>query len=85
MVMGDVADFFDRIRRYYKFTHHEVRGIAIAIFVVAFIISFKEWGRTSFDLVAGLYNLFNSVLIVALSILIHDFGRGYGDWQSATG
>jgi len=73
--MGDIADFFDKIRRYYKFTHHEIRGIIIAILVIAFIISFKEWGKTSFDVAAGLYNLFNAVLIVALSILIHDFGQ----------
>lgn len=73
--MGEIADFFDKIRRYYKFTHHEVRGIIIAILVIAFIISFKEWGRTSFDAAAGIYNLFNAVLIVALSILIHDFGQ----------
>ena len=73
--MGDIADFFDKIRRYYKFTHHEVRGLIIAIIAIAFIISFKEWGRTSFDATAGFYNLFNAVLIVALSILIHDFGQ----------
>lgn len=73
--MGDIADFFDKIRRYYKFTHHEIRGIIIAILAIAFIISFKEWGKTSFDATAGIYNLFNAVLIVALSILIHDFGQ----------
>ena len=73
--MGDIADFFDKIRGYYKFTHHEVRGLIIAIFVIAFIISFKEWGKASFDATAGIYNLFNAVLIVALSILIHDFGQ----------
>lgn len=73
--MAEIVDFFDRIKRYYKFTPHELRGLIIAIFVIAFIISFKEWGVTNFDLIAGLYNLFNAVLIVALSILIHDFGQ----------
>ena len=73
--MAEIADFFDKIKRYYKFTPHELRGLIIAIFVIAFIISFKEWGATNFDLTAGLYNLFNAVLVVALSILIHDFGQ----------
>ena len=73
--MGEIDDFFDKIRRYYKFTAYEIRGLAIAIFVIAFIISFKEWGAASFDLIAGLYNLFNAVLIVALSVLIHDLGQ----------
>ncbi|MEK6828492.1 MAG: hypothetical protein AABX78_04020, partial [Nanoarchaeota archaeon] len=73
--MAEIADFFDKIKRYYKFTTHELRGLIIAILIVAFIISFKEWGTTSFDLTFGLYNLFNAILIVALSILIHDFGQ----------
>ncbi len=73
--MAEIVDLIDKIKRYYKFTQHELRGLVIAILVVAFIISFKEWGSTSFDLRAGLFNLFNSVLIVALSILIHDAGQ----------
>lgn len=73
--MGELVDLLDKIRKYYKFTPHEIRGIIIAILTAAFIISFKEWGAKSFDLAAGLYNLFNAVLIVALSILVHDFGQ----------
>ena len=60
--MGELADFLDRIKRHYKFTAHELRGIIICILVIAFIISFREWGTASFDFRAGLYNLFNSIL-----------------------
>ncbi|MBI3035845.1 hypothetical protein HYY71_05990 [Candidatus Woesearchaeota archaeon] len=73
--MAEIIDLIDKIKRYYKFTPHELRGLAISILAIAFIISFKEWGSTSFDLSEGLYNLFNAVLIVALSILVHDFGQ----------
>lgn len=73
--MAEIVDLADKIKRYYKFTKHEVRGLAIAIFAIAFIISFKEWGASSFDFISGLYNLFNAVLIVALSILVHDAGQ----------
>ncbi|MBI2658074.1 hypothetical protein HYX08_05265 [Candidatus Woesearchaeota archaeon] len=73
--MAELLDMRDKIRKYYKFTQHELRGLVISILIIAFIISFKEWGTASFDLRAGLYNLFNSVLIVALSILVHDLGQ----------
>lgn len=73
--MGEIVDLIDKIKRYYKFTTHELRGITISILVIAFIISFKEWGTTAFNLKVGLFNLFNAILIVALSILVHDAGQ----------
>lgn len=73
--MGELVDLLDKIKRYYKFTHNELRGLTIAVIVIAFIISFKEWGTATFDFKAGLYNFFNAILIVALSILIHDAGQ----------
>ena len=81
--MAEIVDLLDKIKKYYKFTEHELRGLVTAILVIGFIISFKEWGTTSFDLSAGLYNLFNAVLIVALSILIHDAGQRI--WALAIG
>jgi len=73
--MAEIVDMLDKIKRYYRFTHYELRGLVIAILAIAFIISFKEWGTTAFDFNVGLYNLFNSILIVALSILVHDAGQ----------
>ena len=73
--MGEIIDFKDKIRKYYKFTRHEATGLIISIIVIAFIISFKEWGTTKFNAIIGLFNFFNAVLIVALSILAHDAGQ----------
>lgn len=73
--MAEIVDFIDKVKRYYKFTPYELRGLILSILAISFIISFKEWGATSFDAVAGLHNLFNAVLIVALSILVHDAGQ----------
>ena len=73
--MGEIVDLIDKIKRYYKFSPHELRGLIISILVIAFIISFKDWGKDRFDALSGLYNLFNSILIVTLSILIHDAGQ----------
>jgi hypothetical protein len=73
--MGEIVDYIDKVKRFYKFTPYELRGLAISILVVGFIISFKEWGTSAFNAGEGLYNLFNSVLIAALSILVHDTGQ----------
>ena len=73
--MAELVDMIDKIKKYYRFTPSELRGLVISIVAIAFIISFKEWGATEFDLTVGLYNLFNAVLIVALSILVHDAGQ----------
>ena len=73
--MGAVVDLIDKIKRYYKFTAHELRGLAISILVIAFVISFDKWGAKSFDFGAGFYNFLNSILIAALSILVHDAGQ----------
>lgn len=73
--MGEVVDYIDKVKRFYKYTAYEIRGLAISILVIAFIISFKEWGTASFDLQTGLYNLLNSILIAGLSILVHDMGQ----------
>jgi hypothetical protein len=70
--MGEIVDLRDKIKRYFKFTPAELRGLIIAILVVAFIFSFKEWGYgEAFNAKVGLFNYFNALLIVALSFLVH--------------
>ena len=81
--MGELVDLLDKIKRYYRFTSHELRGLSVSIIAIAFIISFDEWGAESFNLGIGLYNFFNSILIVALSILVHDAGQRI--WALAIG
>tara|TARA_Y100000310_G_scaffold260306_1_gene269172 strand:- start:375 stop:1130 length:756 start_codon:yes stop_codon:yes gene_type:complete len=70
--MAEIVNMGDKIKRYFKFTPLEIRSLIIAIAVIAFIISFKEWGYgTNFSLRIGLFNYFNAILIVALSFLVH--------------
>src|SRR3989338_3517748 len=73
--MAELTDLKDKIRGYYKFTPYEARGLTIAILVIGFIISFKEWGADKFNLSVGLFNLFNAILISALSVMVHDAGQ----------
>jgi len=88
--MGDVVDLTDKIKRYFKFTPLEIRSLIITILVIAFIISFKEWGYGDvFNIRIGLFNYFNAILIVALSLLVHisiqriwSLGTGYRlEWK----
>lgn len=73
--MAELADLNDKIKKYYTFTKHEARGLIISIIAVAFIVSFDKWGSKGFDLAAGVFNLIASIVIVGLSILIHDAGQ----------
>ncbi|HLC50601.1 MAG TPA: hypothetical protein VJI97_04200 [Candidatus Nanoarchaeia archaeon] len=73
--MAELVDLRDKISKYYKFTPAELRGVIISILVLAFIISFKNWGTMEFNPAEGIFNLFNAVLIVALSFLVHDAGQ----------
>lgn len=70
--MGEIVDLWDKLKRYYKFTPSELRGLIIAILIIAFIISFSEWGAgDQISISIGLFNFFNAILIVALSFLVH--------------
>jgi hypothetical protein len=70
--MGEIVDLLDKIKRYFKFTPLEIRSLIIATLVIAFIISFDEWGYgDKVEIGTGLFNLFNAILIVALSFLVH--------------
>ena len=88
--MGEIVDVWDKIKRYFKFTPLELRSLIIAILVIAFIISFREWGYGRvFSFRLGLFNYFNAILIVALSFLVHisiqriwSLGTGYRlEWK----
>jgi len=88
--MGEIIDLLDKIKRYFKFTPLEIRSLIIAIVVIAFIISFSEWGYGDvFSFRTGLFNWFNAILIVALSFLVHlsiqriwSLGTGYKlEWK----
>ena len=70
--MGEIVDLIDKIKRYFKFSPSEIRGLILAIFVTAFIISFREWGRgDEINFAFGGLNFFNAILIVTLSFLVH--------------
>jgi len=82
--MAEIVDLVDKIKRYYKFSPAELKSLIISIIIVAFIISFKEWGVGEvFDFKIGLFNFINSILIVALSFIVHISAQRV--WALATG
>src|SRR3989338_670042 len=91
--MAEIVDLRDKIKRYFTFTPLEIRSIIIAILIIVFVFSFKEWGYgDAFDVPLGLFNFFNAILIVALSFLVHisiqriwSLGTGYRlEWKMWT-
>ena len=79
--MAALVDMKGKIKRYYKFTPAELRGFIISILVLSFIISFREWGTTEFDLMAGLFNWFNAALIVTLVLLVYNAAQRIAGWS----
>ena len=68
--MGELHDLKAKIKKYYRFSPAELRGIIISILVIGFIISFREWGvGKTVDVSAGFFNWFNSILLAALTLL----------------
>lgn len=68
-------NYKDKVKRFCKFSQEEWKTIAIVTLVFAFILSFDQWGETSFDLVEGLKNLFIALLIVGPSVYVHEMGH----------
>lgn len=63
-------DLKDKIKRYFRFSNDEMKGIIIAILIIGFIISFKEWGYEKFSWTIGLRNLLSSIMISAACIIV---------------
>ncbi|MAG08065.1 hypothetical protein CMO89_01210 [Candidatus Woesearchaeota archaeon] len=71
MPLYTITDLKDKLKRYFMFSREEIKNFIIIILILAFIVSFKDWGAKEFELLVGLRNLFNAVLIVTLAVLAH--------------
>ncbi len=70
--MGSIVDMRAKIKKYYKFTRSELIGFIASILALSFIISFREWGATEFNLLVGLFNWLNAALIVTLVFIVYN-------------
>ena len=60
----------NRIKKYFDFNSEEIQSIIISVLILAFVVSFREWGVDKFDLAYGIKNLLDSVLIVGLALIV---------------
>jgi len=59
-----------RIRDYFSFEKQELAILIPAIFLTAFMFSFRDWGETSFNFWVGLQNLITVIIIVGISFFV---------------
>jgi Zn-dependent protease len=70
--MNTFKDFLVKLKRYFRFSKEEIEACIISILVLAFIISFHEWGYgNKFDFNIGLWNWLKSIIIVGIVLLFH--------------
>jgi len=72
-----LSSFSYAVKKYYGFDKDELKGMAVAIVIIAFIVSFDEWGVDKFDLMYGLRNFFNAILIVLLSFIVYQTAQRF--------
>ena len=60
----------DRIRRFFPFSHTEIRDLAIATAVIGFVFSFRDWGTDGVDIVIGIRHFLTTLILAALSLLL---------------
>ncbi len=69
--MYSFYDLQDKVRRYLRFNENEIKGFIITALILAFCLSFKQWGPSQQpDILYGTRNLINMFLIVSLALLV---------------
>ncbi len=58
------------ILEYFEYDTKEWRSLLFASLLFGFIISFRQWGVTEFDLLYGFFNLISGTLIALFSLLV---------------
>jgi len=87
--MYGVLNTVDKIKRYFAFSKEEIKWIAISVLVLGLIVGMNECAfsldkqceasHANFDAVRLAFNLLNSIVIVALALLVHEAAhRVYG-------
>ncbi len=64
-------DWFDRIRRYYKFGKNEQLWLLVSVLAMAFIVGFRFEGQ-EFVLGAFIANFLLSVFAVSIAVFVHE-------------
>ena len=68
------VDFKEKIRRHFSFSYEETRLLILYIIVLGFIVGFND-GRETFNLLPWLRNLVNGIIIITLTLLVHESAK----------
>lgn len=69
IAMGDLTY---NIKRYFSFSKEELITLSLVSLCFGFVLAFRDWGITSFNLYYGLFNFMNALLIVFFSIIMRE-------------
>ncbi len=65
-------DHIDKLKRYWRPGNAELKALVITCFLIAFMLSFREWGNADeFEAATGIANLSLTLLLVAISLAVH--------------
>jgi Zn-dependent protease len=71
--MVELYELRSRLEHYFAFSKKEVRDMLIVVIVLAFVFSFRDWGRDGqVDVLLGIWHLLLTSLIVAFSFFLHE-------------
>ncbi|MDP2750848.1 MAG: hypothetical protein Q8O89_08515 [Nanoarchaeota archaeon] len=71
MTMRHFQDHMDKLKRFGMPGKDEWTAFAITCFLIAFMLSFREWGGEQFDAALGFKNLAITLLLVVIALGIH--------------
>ena len=75
-------NFRHKFMKYGMPEQKEVTGLLITAVVFAFIISFREWGATSFSPAVGFSNFFVSFMLMVIALIVFGLGhRTFSLWM----
>lgn len=71
-----MSDFTHNLKHNFM-TFEDWKALLINSFFIGFIVSFRDWGTDSFNLMVGLINLIISIIIVGIALFVHDTARRF--------
>lgn len=71
-MVENFVSYSARLRSHYRTHTEDFKALAYTALAGAFILSFDQWGETSFDALTGIINFVAALAICAIGIGIHD-------------
>ncbi|MBS3169591.1 hypothetical protein J4210_03825 [Candidatus Woesearchaeota archaeon] len=66
--MVSKQELWARVKEFLRFSRSEIANLLLAVILIGFIFSFRDWGTETFDVVLGLRHFLGIVLVTGISI-----------------